>query len=110
MSQSSPMRRPWKRTAAASSRSREPCQVRQGRDGAFAQRQRLVADQQRHVGALLRAQTLADGAPAERAIEREVVRIQRLETAAAVFARQVLAVAVDLPLRFIAVRIDVRDE
>ena len=56
----------------------------------------------RGVGAVLGAQPLADRAPAERAVEREVVRRQLLEAPAAAVATAVLAVAVDGPLRLVA--------
>ena len=56
-----------------------------------------VGDQHRGVGPVLDAQALADRAPAERAVEREVVRRQLLEAPAAAVARAVLAVAVDVP-------------
>ena len=47
---------------------------------------------------MLRAQALADRAPAERAVEREVVRRQLFEAAAAAVALTVLAVTVHMPL------------
>ena len=74
-------------------------QVRPGGHGAVAQRQLRVADEQGRVGALLHAQPFAGRAPAERAVERKMVRIERLEAAAAVVAGEMLAEAVDPPVR-----------
>ncbi len=74
-------------------------QVRPGGQGPLAQRPAAVADQQAGVGALLNAEPLASGAPAQRAVEGEMVRIERLETAAAPVAGKVLAEALDLPVR-----------
>ena len=59
-----------------------------------------VADQQRRAGSLLHAQAFAGRTPAERTVEREMMRIQRLETAAAAVAGEVLTEALDAPVRF----------
>src|SRR5205823_14631598 len=74
-------------------------QVRPGAEGALAQRPARVADEQGGVGALLHAEALAGRAPAERAVEREVVRVEPLEAPAAALAGEVLAVLLDAPLR-----------
>ncbi len=66
-------------------------------DGAVAQAQPAVGDEHRRVGPVLDAQALADRAPAERAVEREVVRRQLLEAPPASVADPMLAVAVDGP-------------
>ena len=50
-----------------------------------------------------------DGTPAEHAVERKVMRIERLKAAAALVAGEVLAVAIDLPFRLLARVIDMRD-
>jgi len=68
-------------------------------NGALPQRQGGITNQQRRRSAALNAETLARRTPSERAVEREVMRIERLETATALIAGIVLAVAVDLPLR-----------
>src|SRR4051812_8475236 len=57
--------------------------VRPRGDGALPQRQVRVADQKGGVRALLDAEALAGRAPAQGAVEREVVRVQRLVAAAA---------------------------
>src|SRR5207244_4190872 len=51
----------------------------------------------RGIGALLCTEALANRAPPQRAVEREMVRIERLEAAAAAVAGEVLAVAIDAP-------------
>ena len=66
---------------------------------AFFEREVRVAQQCGRVRADLRAETFARRAPAERAVEREIVRIERVEAAAAFFAGQVLAVNADGPAR-----------
>src|SRR5262249_59427369 len=53
-------------------------QVGPGGQGAVAQRAARVADEQGRGGALLDAEALARRAPPERAVEREVVRVERL--------------------------------
>ena len=68
-------------------------------DGPLAEAQPAVGDEHRRVGAVLDAQPLADRAPAQRAVEGEVVRRQLVEAAAATVADAVLAVAVDRPAR-----------
>ena len=62
--------------------------------------------EQRRVGAVLGPEPLADRAPAERAVEREVVRRQFLEAPAAAVADAVLAVAVDRPARLVGLVAD----
>ena len=66
---------------------------------AFGEREVRIAQQRGRVRADLRAEAFAGGAPAERAVEREVVRVERVEAAAAFFAGQVLAVDADGPAR-----------
>src|SRR5262249_18132034 len=66
-------------------------QVRPGRQRPIPKRARGVADEQGRAGALLDAEALARRAPAERAVGREVVRVQRLEAAAAAVAGEVQA-------------------
>src|SRR5262249_8564030 len=78
-------------------RQRRPCGER-----AVAQTGSRIANEQRRIRPLLRAESLAHGAPAERTIEREVMRIQRLEASATLIAGEVLTVAVDLPARLLA--------
>ena len=68
-----------------------------------------VGDEHRRVGPVLRAQALADRAPAERAVEREVVRRELLEAPPAAVARAVLAVAVDVPLGLVRLVAHPRD-
>ena len=72
--------------------------------GALAEAQAAVGHEHRRVGAVLDAQPLADRAPAQRAVEREVVRRQLLEAPAAAVADAVLAVAVDRPARLARLR------
>ena len=60
-----------------------------------------VGHEHRRIGPVLRAQALAGRAPAERAVEREVVRRERLEAPPATVARAVLAVPIDVPLGLI---------
>src|SRR6266849_2060897 len=72
-------------------------QRRPGRQGAFAQRQLRVANEYGWVGSTLHAQSLTRGTPAERTIEGEMVRVQRLETAATAVASKMLAIALDFP-------------
>src|SRR4051794_11321801 len=66
-------------------------EVRPGSQGAITQRPGGIADEQSRVRSLLHAEPLASGAPTERAIEREMVWVQRLEAAAAAVASHVLA-------------------
>ena len=68
-------------------------------DGPIAQAQAAIGDEHGRIGALLDAQPLADRAPAQRAIERKMVRRHLVEAPAAAVANAVLAVAVDRPLR-----------
>src|SRR5579872_4289891 len=84
-------------------------QVRPRRQRPLAQRPAHVADEQRGVGALLNAQTLARRTPAERTVERKVMRVERLKAAPALVAHEMLTVALDAPLRFRFRVIDVRD-
>ena len=69
-----------------------------------------VTDQQVRVRTALKAEALASGAPAERAVERIIVRVQRLVTRPALVARQVLRKLLDGPLRFVFFEIDKRDQ
>src|SRR5262249_19787083 len=78
-------------------------------DRPWAEAQAPVGDEHRRVGAVLHAQPLADRAPAERAVEREVVRLQLVEAAAAFVADAVLAVLVDRPARLAVLVADPRD-
>ena len=81
-----------------------------GDDRAGAKGLRPVGDQERGVGAGLRAQPLADGAPAERGVEREVVGRKLLEAPPATVARPVLAVPVDRPVRLVSLNADAGDQ
>src|SRR5262249_6291629 len=65
----------------------------------LAERQARVADDEGVARALLDAEALAGGAPAERGVEREVVRVERLETAATFLAGEMLAETLHGPLR-----------
>ena len=103
----------------------DPLGLGQGRDHPGEQRVRVdarpdghgpvaeappgVGNEDRRVGPVLRAQALADRAPAERAVEREVVRRELFEAAAAAVARAVLAVAVHMPVRLVRLVADPRD-
>ena len=73
--------------------------IRPNQQRTFGERQVRIAQQRRRVRAGLRAEAFARRAPAERAVEREVVRIERVEAAAAFFAGQVLAVNAHRPAR-----------
>ncbi len=84
-------------------------QVRPGGQGALAQGTARVADEQGRGGALLNPQPLAARTPAERAVEGKVMRVQRLETATAAIAGEVLAEALDAPVRLGLAVLDVRD-
>ena len=66
-------------------------------DGAVGQRPLGVAEQRRGVRADLHSQPLARLAPAQGTVEGKAVRRQRLKTASAAFAGQVLAVRADRP-------------
>src|SRR5205807_2957870 len=68
-----------------------------------------VADQEGGVGALLHAEALAGRAPAERTVEREMVRIEPLEAPATALAGEVQTVLLDAPLWFRLVVLDVGD-
>ncbi len=85
-------------------------QVGPDRNRPLAKALAAVGDQHRGIGAVLRAQALTHRAPAERAVEAEVVRRQLLEAPPALVARAVLAVPLDLPLRLVLVLLDLRDE
>ena len=67
-------------------------------DRPLGERELRVAQQRGRVRAGLRAQPFARRAPAQRAVEREMVRRERLEAPPAAVAGEVLAVDVDLPL------------
>ena len=74
--------------------------VGQSADRALGQRELGIAQQRSGVRAGLRAESFAGGAPAERTIERETVRRESLEAAAALVAGIVLAVNLGAPLGF----------
>ena len=80
-----------------------------GGDGAFGQGFLFVGDQCGQVGALLDPQSLARGAPAERAVEGEVVGSQFLKTASAGLAGGVQAERFDDPVGFVSSRVLTRD-
>ena len=84
-------------------------EVGPGDDRAAAEAPAAVGDQDGGVGPVLDAQPLADRAPAERAVEREVVRRELLEAPPAAVARAVLAVAVDVPVRLVGLVADPGD-
>ena len=69
----------------------------------------ILAHQDGGIGSLLRANPFARLAPAERTVERKVMRVQRLEAQVAPLARQVLRVLLDLPFCFVLVGVDVAD-
>src|SRR5712692_9130747 len=73
-----------------------------GSEGALAQRQRPRPNEDGGIGPFLRAQACANGAPAEWTVKGKMVRIQRLETAAALVACKVLTKAIDFPFRLVA--------
>src|SRR5207302_1299962 len=79
-------------------------------DGPIAQRPFRIANERSGVGALLDAEALAGRAPAEGVVEREVVGVERLKTAATAVAGEVLAVALHLPIRLRPIRVHVGDE
>ena len=79
-------------------------------DRAVAEAPSVVGHQHGGVGPVLRSQALADGAPPQRAVEREVVRRQLLEASATAVARPVLAVAVDVPVRLVRLGADLGDQ
>ena len=58
---------------------------------------------------MLDAEPFARRTPAERAVERVVVRVERLEAQVAPVARQVLRILLDLPFGLVLVGIDVAD-
>src|SRR5579884_407078 len=68
-----------------------------------------IADEQGRGGALLDAQPFARRTPAERAVERKMMRVQRLEAAATVITSEVLAVALDAPVWLRLAVLDVGD-
>src|SRR5262249_41017769 len=70
-----------------------------GSDGTLAKRKCRIAQEQRGARSLLDAEALARRAPAERAVERVVVRTQRLDAAPEFATGKVLTVAIALPLR-----------
>src|SRR5437870_78718 len=84
-------------------------QLRPGSDGASAQRQARVAKEDSRVGTALKTQSFAGRAPAKRAVERKVMRVQPLEGSAAAVAGEVLAIAVHFPLRLRPRVIDMGD-
>ncbi len=78
-------------------------------DRALAEAQATVGDEHRRVGSVLDSQPLADRAPAQRAVEGEVVGLQLVEAATATVADAVLAVSVDGPARLLGFIADPRD-
>ena len=74
-------------------------QGRPGGEGAVTQGTPRIADQEFRAGSLLYAKPFTRRAPAERTVERKMMRIQRLEAAAAAVTSVVLAGAIDFPLR-----------
>ncbi len=76
---------------------------------AFRQREVCIAQQRGRVRAGLRAEAFARRAPAERTVEREIVRLERLETAAALVAGEMLAVDSNLPARLGHIVVWIRD-
>ena len=69
-------------------------------DGALGQGELGIAEQSRGVRARLHAQTFAGRTPAQRTVEREIVRRQRLEAPPALLAGEVLTVNFDGPVGF----------
>ena len=74
-------------------------EIRPDGDGALAQAQSSVGHQHCRVGTLLHAQPLADRAPAQRTVERKMMRRQLVKAAAAAIAHAMLAEALDNPAR-----------
>src|SRR6266852_5151847 len=85
-------------------RERRPCRQR-----ALAQRQLGIANQHGRIGSALHAQSFTCRTPAERTVERKMVRIQRLKAAATAVASKMLAITLDFPFRFFLVFIDKDD-
>ena len=69
-----------------------------------------IGNQGRQIGSLLGSQALARRAPAERTVERETVRRELFEAAAALMAGEMQAVAVDNPFFFGDRIVDAGDE
>src|SRR5438132_343917 len=78
---------------------RAGCQFRPDRQRPFAERAARIANEQGWASALLHAQAFTRRTPAEWAVEREVVWVERFEAAAAAIAGEVQAELLDLPLR-----------
>ncbi len=78
-------------------------QARPDRDRPLAEAAPGIGYQDRGVGSVLRSQPLANRAPAQRAVEREVVGRKLFEAAPAAVARAVLAVAIDVPVGLLGV-------
>src|SRR5439155_11798931 len=74
-------------------------QLRPDCQGALSKRALRIANQESHAGALLDAKPLAGRTPAERAVERKVMRIERLKTPAATIAGKVQTELLYFPLR-----------
>ena len=93
--------KPACRANASAKRGNEHSSSRSGHAASAPSRseRRRIADEQGRGGTLLHAQSLARRTPAERTVERKMMRIQRLEAAAALIAGEVLAVALDVPIR-----------
>ena len=81
-------------------------QVRPERNGSFPKRQLGTANEEIGFGSLLHSQAFTDGAPTKRAVKREVMRIQRLKTAATFLTSQMLTKSFHAPSRFFPVRVD----
>src|SRR5438105_7841925 len=75
---------------------RRPCG-----ESAFAEAFLRIADEQGGAGAFLYTESLTGRAPAERAVERKMMRVERLEAAATTVTGKVLAKAFDLPVRLL---------
>ena len=71
--------------------------------------QAAVRHQDRRIGPLLNAQPLADRAPTERTVEREMMRRQLVKAATATIAHSMLTVAIDRPTRLAGLVADACD-
>ena len=75
----------------------------------FASEMFASRNQRGWVRSRLGAEAFARGTPTESAVEREIVRVERIETAATFFASEMLAVNANLPTRLRDIVIWVRD-
>src|SRR5271165_4720181 len=80
-------------------KERDRLEIRPDSNSPPAQAQSPVWYQDRRVGALLHTQPLTDRAPAQRTVERKMMRRQLVEAATAPITHSVLAEAVDRPAR-----------